>query len=66
MYSAVPGLQRLQENAEQNERNAEVEGEIDFATFAEDEEGEDYRVARFEIIGQINGKGRKAFQGLNL
>ena len=62
----APGLHRLEEDAEQDEGNAEVEGEVDFTTLAKDEEGEDDGVAGFKIIRQIDGEGREALQGLNL
>ena len=62
----APGFHRLEEDAEQDEGDAEVEGEIDFTTLAKDEEGENDGVAGFEIIRQIDGKGREALQGLNL
>ena len=62
----APGFHRLEEDAEQDEGDAEVEGEIDFTTLAKDEESEDDGVAGFEIIRQIDGEGRETFQGLNL
>ena len=62
----APGFHRLEKDAEQDEANAEVEGEVDFATLAKDEEGEDDGVAGFEIICQIDGEGRETLQGLNL
>ena len=62
----LPSLHRLQEDAEQDEGDTEIEGEIDFATFAKDEEGKNDGVTRFEIVCQINGKGREAFQSLDL
>ena len=54
----VPGLRRLKKYTEQDEGDAEVEGEVYFATLAEDEEGEDDGVARFKIIRQIDSEGR--------
>ena len=58
----APGLHRLEEDAEQDEGNAEVEGEVDFTTHAKDEEGEDDGVAGFKIIRQIDGEGREVLQ----
>ena len=57
---------RLEEDAQQDEGNAEVEREINLPAFAEDEEGEDNRVAGLKVIRQIDSKGREAFQGLDL
>lgn len=54
----APGLRRLKKYTEQDEGDAEVEGEVYFATFAKDEEGEDDGVARFKIIRQIDSEGR--------
>ena len=62
----APGLHRLKEHAEQDEGDAEVEGEINFTPLAEDEEGEDDGVARFEVVGEIDGEGGEPLQGLNL
>ena len=62
----APGFHRLEEDAEQDEGDTEIEGEIDFAAFTKDEEGEDDGVAGFEIICQIDGEGRETLQGLNL
>ena len=59
--SGLPASNRLQKDAEQNESNAEVEGEIDLATFAKDEEGKGDGVTGFEIISQVDGEGREAF-----
>ena len=56
----------LDEESEQDEGYAHVEGEIDFAPLAEDEEGQNDGVTRFEIVRQVNGKGREALQGLDL
>ena len=62
----LPCLHRLQEDAEEDEGDAEVEGEVDLAALAEDEEGEDDGIAGFKVIRQIDGEGREAFQGLDL
>ena len=62
----TPYFHRLQEDAEQDESNAEVEGKVDLTTFAEDEEGEDDGIAWFKVIRQIDGKGGETLQGLNL
>lgn len=62
----MKGSRRLQHHAKQNEGNAEVEGEIDFATLAKDEEGKDDGIAGLQIVGQVDGEGREPFQGLNL
>jgi hypothetical protein len=56
----------LQSNAENDEADAQIEGEIHFTSFTEDEESEDNGVTGFEVIGEIDGKGREALQGLNL
>ena len=53
----APGFHRLQEDAEQDEGDTEVEGEVDLAALAEDEEGENDGIAGFEVIRQIDGKG---------
>ena len=66
LCATFPGLHRLQEDTEQDEGDTEIEGEIDLATFAEDEEGQNDGVTRFEIVRQVNGKGREALQGLDL
>ena len=62
----LPYPLRLEKNAEENQCNADIEGEVDFTTFAKDEECQDDGITRFEVIGQVNGKGRKALQGLDL
>ena len=62
----APGFHRLKKDAEQDKGDAEVEGEVDLAALAKDEEGEDDGIAGFEVIRQIDGEGREAFQGLNL
>ena len=54
----LPGLHRLEEDAEQDEGNAKIKREIDLAALTKDEEGEDDGVAGFEVIRQIDGKGR--------
>ena len=56
----------LQQDAEQDEGYAHVEGEIDFAAFAEDEEGQTDGVAGLEVVSEIDGEGREPLQGLNL
>ena len=60
------GPASLQEDAEQNERDADIERVVDFATLAENDKGQDNRVTGFEIIGQVDCEGREALQGLNL
>lgn len=62
----MPGLHRLQEYAKQDEGDAEVEGEINLATLAENEESKDNSVAWLKIICQIDGKSGEALQGLDL
>ena len=62
----APGLHRLKKDTEQDEGDAEVEGEIDLTALAEDEEGEDNRIAGLEIIRQVHSEGREALQGLDL
>lgn len=62
----LPNTTGLKEDAEQDEGYADVEREIDLAPLAEDEEGEDNGVAGLEVVGQIDGEGRQALQGLNL
>ena len=64
--SGLPASNRLQKDAEQDESDAEVEGEIDLVAFAKDEEGKGDVVTVFEIISQVDGEGREAFQGLDL
>ena len=61
-----PGTSGLQEDAEQNEGDADIEREINLTTLAEDEEGEDDGVAGLEVVGQIDSEGRQTLQGLNL
>jgi len=56
----------LEEDAQQDKGNAEVERKVDFATFAKDEEGQDNGIAGFEVIGEIDGEGGKALQSLDL
>ena len=56
----------LKKDAQQDEGNAEVEREVDFATFAKDEEGQDDSIAGFEVVGEVDSEGGKAFQGLDL
>ena len=56
-----PGFHRLEEYAEKDEGDAEVEGEIDFAALAEDEEGEDDGIAGFQVVCQVNGEGGETF-----
>ena len=53
----LPGLHRLEEDAEQDEGNAKIEREIDLAALAKDEEGKDDGVAGFEVVRQIDGEG---------
>ena len=53
----------MQQHAEQNEADAEIEGEVDFAAFTEDEEGQADGVAGLQIVRQVDGKGRQALQG---
>ena len=62
----TPDFHRLKQDAEQDEGDADVEREINFAALAEDEEGEDDGVAGLEVVGEIDGEGREALQGLNL
>ena len=64
--SLPPSTTGLQEDAEQDEGDADVEREIDFTALAEDEESEDDGVAGFEVVGEIDGEGREALQGLYL
>ena len=64
--SLPPRPPGLQQDAEQDEGYAHVEGEIDFAPLAEDEEGEDDGVAGLEVVSEIDGEGRQPLQGLNL
>ena len=56
----------LQQDAQQDEGDAKVEGEIDLTPLTENEEGEDDRIAGFEVVSQIDGEGRKALECLNL
>ncbi len=57
----VQGFYGLQQNAEQDEGDAKIEGEVDLTALAEDEESKDNGVAGFEIVGQIDREGREAF-----
>ena len=66
VFFMLPYSLRLKKNAEENQCNADVEGEVDFTTFAKDEESQDDGITRFEVIGQVDSKGRKALQGLDL
>ena len=56
----------MQQDAQKDEGDAEVEGEINLATLAENEESEDNSVAWLKIICQIDGKSGEALQGLDL
>ena len=56
----------MQQDAQEDEGDAEVEGEIDLAAFAKDEEGKDNGVAGLEVIGKVDGEGRQALERLNL
>ena len=49
---------RLKKNAEENQSDADVEGEVDFATFAKDKEGKYDGVAGLEVVGEVDGEGR--------
>ena len=62
----APGFHRLEKDAEKDEGDAKIEGEVDFVALAEDEEGEDDGIAGFEVVSQIDGEGREALQSLNL
>ena len=54
----LPDLQRLEEDTDEDEGDTKVEREIDFTTLAKDEEGKDNRIARLEIVSEIDSKGR--------
>lgn len=56
----------MKENTEQNQADADIEGVIELTPLAKDEEGKDDGITRFEIVRQIDGKGRKALQRLDL
>jgi hypothetical protein len=56
----------LEKNTEQNQADAEIKGVIKFTSFAKDKESKDDGITRFQIIGQIDSKGREALQCLNL
>ena len=62
----APGFHRLEKDAEKDEGDAKIEGEIDLAPFPEDEEGEDNRIAGLEVVSQVDGEGGEALQSLNL
>ena len=53
----MQGLYWLQKDAEEDECDAKIEGKVDFAALAEDEEGEDNGIAGLEIVGEIDGEG---------
>ena len=61
-----PYFHRLQDNTDQDEGNAQIEREIDFATLTKDEKSEDDGVTRLKVVRQIDGKCRQSLQGLNL
>ena len=54
----LPDLQRLEEDTDEDKGDTKVEREIDFTTLAKDEEGKDNRIARLEIVSEIDSKGR--------
>ena len=56
----------LQQHAEQDEDDADIEREVDFAALAEDEEGQDDGVAGLQVVGEVDGEGREPLQGLDL
>ena len=56
----------MQQDAQQDEGDAKVEGEIDLASFAKDEEGKNDGVTGLKVVGKVDGEGRQAFQRLNL
>lgn len=56
----------LKKDTKEDEGDADVEGEIDFPTLAKDKKSQNNRVARLQVVCEIDGKGRKALQGLNL
>ena len=60
------GAEGLQQHAEDDEGDAQIEREVDLAALAEDEEGQDDGVAGLQVVGQVDGEGRQALQGLNL
>lgn len=64
--SLAERLHGLEEDTQQDEGNAEVEREVDFATFTKDEESQDDGVAGLKIVSEVDGKGRKALQSLDL
>ena len=64
--SFSPHSQALQQYTEHDERNAQIEGEVDFAPLAEDDEGKYNGVAGLQIVGQVDGEGREMLQGLLL
>jgi len=64
--SGLPASNRLQKDAEQDESDAEVEGEIDLAAFAKNEESKGDGVTGFKIISQVDGEGGEALQRLDL
>ena len=60
------GSQSLKQHADQDKCYADIKGEVDFSPFAKNEECENDGVAWLKSVGESYGKGRKAFQSLNL
>ena len=56
----------MEENTEQNQTDADIKRVIKFTPFAKDEESKDDGITRFQIIRQIDRKGREALQRLDL
>ena len=50
--------ERLQQYAEQNQSNTDIEREINLAALSENQKGQDNGIARLKVIREVNGKRR--------
>lgn len=56
----------LQADAQNDEGNTDVEGEVEQTGFAEKQESHEDGVARLEVVGEVDGEGRQTFEHLYL